>query len=146
MPVYQIAPRRLRSAIKTFLEVFPHAMLWYVEGHALLVAKQDSSRIDYGLLQRKFADPEVRADLASIDIASPEQLLTHLRMGPVQIRAYLDAEPDVPLNTDDSPYLEYFVPRDLFYTTADNVRELSRYFADPAALVVNAPSSGTGAR
>jgi hypothetical protein len=49
----------------------------------------------------------------------------------------VDADPNVPLNTDDYPYLEYFVPRDLFSTTADNVRELSRYFADPSALVVD---------
>jgi hypothetical protein len=56
-------------------------------------------------------------------------------MGPAEIRAYLDDEPDVPLNTDDSPYLEYFVPRDLFYTTADNVRELSRHVVDPVQLL-----------
>ena len=88
----------------------------------------------------------MREDLASIEIASPEQLLAHLRMGPAELRAYVDAEPDVPLNTDDYPYLEYFVPRDLFSTTADNVRELSRYFADPGALVVKAPSEAEGAR
>ena len=142
MPVYQIAPRRLRSAVKTFLEVFPFATLWYVDGHALLVAKLDSPDIDYGLLQQKFEDPDVREDLASIDISSPEQLLGHLRMGPAEIRAYLDAEPDVPLNTDDSPYLEYFVPRDLFYTTADNVLQLSRHVADPAQLLVNVRGHG----
>ncbi len=135
MPIYQIAPRRLRSAVKTFLEVFPDATLWYVEGHALLIAKPGSAEIDYELLQQKFENPAVRADLASIDITSPDQLLTHLRMGPAEIRAYVDAEPDVPLNTDDYPYLEYFVPRDLFYTTADNVRELSRHVVDPAQLL-----------
>jgi spermidine synthase len=146
MPVYQIAPRRLRSAIKTFLEVFPRATLWYVEGHALLIARRDSSSIDYGLLKQKFENPEVREDLASIHIESPEQLLTHLRMGPDEIRAYVDDEPDVPLNTDDYPYLEYFVPRDLFYTTADNVRELSRHVVDPAQLLVNVPGKDTAVR
>jgi spermidine synthase len=146
MPVYQIAPRRLRSAVKTFLEVFPFATLWYVDGHALLVAKQDSPLIDYGLLQQKFADPKVREDLASIEIGSPEQLLAHLRMGPAEIRAYVDDEPEVPLNPDDSPYLEYFVPRDLFYTTDDNVRELSRHVADPARLLVNVPADGAPLR
>ena len=146
MPIYQIAPRRLRSAVKTFLEVFPFATLWYVDGHALLVAKLDSPLIDYALLQRKFEDPKVREDLASIDIASPEQLLSHLRMGPAEIRAYVDAEPGVPLNTDDYPYLEYFVPRDLFATTADNVRELSRHVVDPARLLVNVPAGAAVAR
>jgi len=134
MPVYQIAPRRLRSAVKTFLDVFPHATLWYVDGHALLVAKTTSAAIDVELLRERLQHPTVREDLASIGIGSPEELLAHLRMGPAEIRAYVDAEPDVPLNTDDHPYLEYFVPRDLFFTTADNLRELSRHFAEPGRL------------
>jgi spermidine synthase len=144
MPIYQIAPLRLRSAVKTFLEVFPNATLWYVEGHALLVAAQDSPSIDYGLLQAKFADPRVREDLASIDIGSPEELLSHLLMGPAEIRAYVEDVPQVPLNTDDYPYLEYFVPRDLFYTTADNVRELSAHAVDPATLVESIPEDAAG--
>jgi spermidine synthase len=141
MPIYQIAPSRLRSAVKTFAEVFPHATLWYVEGHALLVARQESASIDLDLLRRKFEHPAVREDLASIDIRSPEELLGHLLLGPAGIRAYIADEADVPLNTDDYPYLEYFVPRDLFYTTADNVRELSRHAADPARGLVEGAAS-----
>jgi spermidine synthase len=139
MPIYQIAPRRLRSAVKTFLDVFPHATLWYVDGHALLVAAAGVPPIDYGRLARKLADPKVRDDLASIGIRSPEDLLSHLLMGPRELRAYVEAEQGVPVNTDDYPYLEYFVPRDLFYTTADNVRALSVHAIDPAELVAHIP-------
>ena len=140
MPIYQIAPLRLRSAIKTFLAVFPNATLWYVEGHALLVAKKSLPSIDYGLLKQKFDDPRIREDLASIDIHSPEELLSHLLMGPAEIRAYIEDDRDVPLNTDDYPYLEYFVPRDLFHTTAENVRDFAAHLVDPADLVENIPA------
>jgi spermidine synthase len=140
MPIYQIAPLRLRSAIKTFLAVFPNATLWYVEGHALLVAKKSLPSIDYGLLKQKFDDPRIREDLASIDIHSPEELLSHLLMGPAEIRAYIEDDRDVPLNTDDYPYLEYFVPRDLFHTTAENVRDFAAHLVDPASLVENIPA------
>jgi spermidine synthase len=140
MPVYQISPRRLRSAVKTFLDVFPNATLWYVESHALLVAKPDSAAIDYRLLRRKFDDPSVREDLASIEIGSPEELLSHLMMGPEEIRAFVGEEPDLPVNTDDYPYLEYFVPGDLFFTTLDNAGEIADHLSDPARLVENMPA------
>jgi spermidine synthase len=138
MPIYQIAPLRLRSAVKTFLDVFPNATLWYVDGHALLVAARGSPPIDFPTLAARFADPRVGEDLASIDIRTPEELLSHLLMGPAEIRAYVDAAPDVPTNTDDYPYLEYFVPRDLFRSTAENVRLLAAHAVDPATLVEGA--------
>jgi spermidine synthase len=140
MPVYQIAPSRLRSAIKTFLEVFPEATLWYVQNHALLVAKPDAPAIDYRLLERKFQVPRIREDFASIGIHSPEELLGHLILGPRELRAFVE-ERKAPLNTDDFPYLEYFVPGDLFHGTRDNVRELLEHLADPTRYVKNLPDA-----
>ncbi len=49
------------------------------------------------------------------------------------------------MNTDDYPYLEYFVPTDLFFTSDDNVRELIRHLGDPADLVANLPSDAAAA-
>ena len=140
MPIYQISPLRLRSAVKTFLEVFPTATLWYVEGHALLIGRIGSPVIDYDLLVRKFRDPSVRADLESIDIRSPEELLSHLMMGPDDLHAFVGDVQGVPINTDDRPYLEYFVPRDLFYTTFDNARGFAPHLSDPAGLVRGLPT------
>jgi spermidine synthase len=136
MPLYQIAPLRLRSAIRTFVEVFPHATLWYVDNHALLLAREDSSRIDFAMLQERFEQPEVREDLVSIGIASTEALVSHLLMGPEELRAFVGKD-QVPLNTDDHPYLEYFVPGDLFYRVDDNERALTEYLAVPASYVHN---------
>jgi spermidine synthase len=135
MPIYQISPLRLRSAIKSFVKAFPDATLWYVEGHALLVSKLDDSPIDYQMLEHNFDDAHVREDLESIDIDSAVALVGHLIMGPDQIRSYIaDSIEPVPLNTDDYPYLEYFVPTDLFFTSTDNVREFAKHLAQPADL------------
>lgn len=139
MPLYQISPTRLRSAVGTFLAVFPDATLWHVENHALLVAKAEPLSIDYAELERKFAQPRLREDLASIDIDTPEQLLALLLMGPEELRRFVDAEPGVPENTDDHPYLEYFVPRDLFHGDQGNVREIVKHLADPARFVTDLP-------
>jgi hypothetical protein len=145
MPIYQISPTRLRSAMKTFLEVFPNATFWYVKNHGLFVAKVDSPVIDYVQLRKKFWDPAIRRDMASIDVNSPEEFMALLLMGPEEIRAYVDDEPSVPLNTDDYPYLEYFVPGDLFYQPIDNVRELIRHTADPTRFIVNQPAESVAA-
>ncbi|MFQ5415991.1 MAG: fused MFS/spermidine synthase [Myxococcota bacterium] len=139
MPIYQIAPRRLRSAVATFLDVFPEASLWYVANHALLIAKKHASRIDFEALRGKLEDPKVREDLSSIGIPSAEVLLSHLIMGPAELRAYVDAGGDVPLNSDSYPYLEYFVPRDLFRGTVDNLREFVKFLANPADYAERMP-------
>ncbi len=139
MPIYQISPTRLRSAMKSFAEVFDSATFWYVKNHGLFVARYGDATIDYETLARRFNDPAVRDDLASIDIESPEHLLSHLLMGPEEIRAYTNAEPNIPTNTDDYPYLEYYVPGDLFYTPRDNVKQLVQYLTDPTRYVRNLP-------
>jgi spermidine synthase len=140
MPLYQIAPERLRSAMKTFVEVFPGATFWYVKNHGLLVARRDDGLLDPEVAARRLRDPRVRADLASIDLGSLEQLLGLLLLGPDEIRRFAGSRPGIPLNTDDRPYLEYFVPADLFYRPADNLRALLAYEAAPWNLVRNPPA------
>jgi len=139
MPMYQISPTRLRSAMKSFAGVFDSATFWYVKNHGLLVARRGDPTIDYDILARRFENPVVRDDLASIGIESPEQFLSLLLLGPEEIQAFVAAEPDVPINTDDFPYLEYFVPGDLFYRPVENVRQLVRHLIDPTRLVRNLP-------
>ena len=115
-------------------------MLWHVKNHALLVATKDAPSIDYPLLARKFEQPSVREDLARIGIDSPEELMSLLLMGPAEIRAFVERGPGVPDNTDDYPYLEYFVPSDLFYDERDNLREMLMHLVDPIALLRDVPS------
>lgn len=142
MPLYQISPKRLRSAMKTFVEVFPNATFWYVMRHGLFVAKMDSAEIDFEQLHRKFAEqPALREDLASIGIDSPEELLGHLLLGPDEIRAFVEADGGAPSNTDDYPYLEYFVPRDLFARPLANVQAIVAHSTEPTRFVVNQPAA-----
>jgi hypothetical protein len=68
-----------------------------------------------------------------------------LMMGPAELRAYVDANGSVPLNTDDFPYLEYFVPRDLFYQVLDNSSEFARNLTNPGDLVSGLPPSSRAA-
>ncbi len=145
MPLYQIAPTRLRSALASFAAVFPEATLWYVRNHALLVARGDGAPLvdspaDWQRLRERMGDSRVHADLDAVGFGTPEQLLAGLLLGPAEIRAFAAAEPGVPRNTDDHPYLEYFVPADLHSGPADNLRELLRFEADPTAALPGLPA------
>jgi len=139
MPLYQVAPKRLRSAMASFAAVFPNATFWYVKNHGLFIARKDDATLDYRIVAQRFEDPEVRADLASIDIHTPEDLLSLMLLGPDEVRAFLAVDRGVPLNTDDFPYLEHFVPRDLFYAADSIMAELVPFAIDPAKYVSHQP-------
>ncbi|HZU95739.1 MAG TPA: fused MFS/spermidine synthase [Planctomycetota bacterium] len=135
MPIYQMSPRSLRSAFKSFLEVFPQGTFWYVKNHGLFVARDGEPTIDAALLMKKLADENVRRDLASIHASTPEELLSLLLLGPEEARAYVNGDASAPLNTDDFPYLEYQCPREIFFRPRQNVEELVRYARPRADLV-----------
>jgi hypothetical protein len=66
-------------------------------------------------------------------------LLSLLILGPKEIATFIEAEPGVPLNTDDYPYLEYFVPGDLYVGIDENVEALTARTGDPAQTVRGLP-------
>jgi spermidine synthase len=139
MPLYQLSPRSVRVAFKSFLSVFPQATFWYVKNHGLFVAREGSAAIDWSLLSRKLANENVRRDLASIQAAEPDQLLDLLLLGPEEARAYVEDDPTAPLNTDDFPYLEYEAPREVFFRPRDNVADILRFAKARPDLVRGLP-------
>lgn len=140
MPIYQLSPRSLRVAFKSFLDVFPQATFWYVKNHGLFVARVGETTLDWSLLKEKLANENVHHDLASIDAAEPEDFLALLLLGPEEARAYCEADPEAPLNTDDFPYLEYQAPREVFRRPRENVVELVKFAKPRADLVKGLPA------
>lgn len=140
MPLYQLSPRSLRSAMRSFVEVFPHATLWYVKNHALFVARADDARIDYALLARKLAMEPVAKDLATIGVRSAEDFLGLLLLGPDEVRAFVAEDPDAPPNTDDLPYLEYATPREIFARPRDNVAAFLPHARPVPDLIAGLPA------
>ena len=136
MPIYSVSPKSFDVAFRTFASVFQNATLWYVRGHALFVATSEPFKIDYAEVRARLEHPDVRDDLASIDIRGPEEFLSHLLMGPDEVKAYLAGRPDGDtLNTDDNAYLEYWTPFEFLNPTKDIVAGLLPYAGyDPALL------------
>ncbi|HFE52480.1 MAG TPA: tetratricopeptide repeat protein [Bacteroidetes bacterium] len=148
LPLFGLAPEDLKSILKTFQAVFPHASLWIANNcrnrHALLIGwKEDRPlRIDFDQIRRKMQDPAVKEDLAGIHMQSPYDVIDCLVLDEDGIRKFTAG---APLNTDDHPFLDFHTPRvygpdELIW--ARNLEQVLRYRCLPWKLVqVSGPDS-----
>lgn len=99
----EILPRMMLQTLRT---EFPHVSLWIpsrMEGVA--IASMQPLQIDEERLRLRQADPGVRADLAAIGLADPEQLLATFLCADADLAGFVA---DAPLVTDNRPRIEYF--------------------------------------
>jgi spermidine synthase len=83
VPLYQTDPETVRSAIATFVSVFPHTTIWNNdlggEGYdVMLLGQLEPVRIDIGELARRLARPDhslVRASLSEVGLGTELSLL-----------------------------------------------------------------------
>ncbi|EIM25362.1 spermidine synthase [Microvirga lotononidis] len=94
-----------RSLVRSFVDVFPHAMLWTTELHEmLLVGSMDPMTLDLGRIRQRMALPDVAPALAEVGVRSPEVLLATYVMGRDGLVRFARNAPAV---TDDRPGIEY---------------------------------------
>jgi spermidine synthase len=94
--------------MRTFLDVFPHATLWYDAN--FMVGTKRPLMVDPTALDRQRQDPVTRAALDAIGLTSPDILRSWFTGGPDEMRRFVG---DGPLLTDDRPLVEYhqWLPR-----------------------------------
>lgn len=102
------APAEYTLIMRTFLDVFPHATLWY--DATLLVGAHQPLRLDAKAIERLRREPQTREALDAVGLASFEVLCQWYTAGPEQMRAFVGPGPVL---TDDRPLVEYrWLPRD----------------------------------
>ncbi len=117
--------------------VFPHMSLWYTGSYVVAVGGLSPLTFDLDVLGQRMAHKEIRQDLESVGIDSPESLLVLHLLDEDGIDAFVG---DGPINTDDRAYLEHSAARCFGReTTPENLEDLTRVRSLPASLVV-----GTG--
>jgi spermidine synthase len=92
-----------RLIMRTFLDVFPEATLWY-DG-TLMTGSVRPLRIRAAALQSRRATPETRAALDEIGLPDFATLAGWYTAGPVEMRAFVG---EGPILTDDRPLVEYY--------------------------------------
>jgi len=119
IPFHLLSDPEVRMTARSFLEVFPHSSLWFtpLRQNVVLMGSRNPMIIDYAALAETFAIPGVREDLAYVNITDPVDFLGNFIMGGEALADYVG---DIPLNTDNHPYLE-FTPA-LAYFVADQYR------------------------
>ena len=117
-------------AIRTFLDEFPHAMLWYfppVAGFAMtntfLVGSNDPLAIDPAYMRRALeTDPASFQGIRKYGLASAEAVLAHWIGEKDTLQRII---PTGPVNTFDRPYYEFYSPAD--YAVPPNQRTVQNH-------------------
>lgn len=111
LPYYALSNRDATMMLKTFGAVFGNVFLWKAPRglDLLMVGSQKPFR---------FSAEEIHARVAALN-RSGEPLDFLLSRDPAQVREIVLAEPDVPINTDDRPLLEFHAARNFITGVRD---------------------------
>ena len=141
VPFHGISQAEYKIIVHTFLETFPNASLWLLDGHderltegghSLLVAMKPNLSFDMDQLARKLAQPAVRADLIEFELDTPSQIMGHFVCGPKTLKAWTKGSP---INTDDLPLTQYLTKH-----SAGKLSELSMFaelLQSPWPMLIN---------
>ncbi|HLB74285.1 MAG TPA: fused MFS/spermidine synthase [Sedimentisphaerales bacterium] len=103
-----LRPEDFQVIVRSFQAAMPHCSLWMVNNcvnkHAVIVGTMEPMKIDFGRISELVARSSIAADLAVINIFSAYDFLDSLVVGEEGLRAIGG---DGPLNTDDTPSLEF---------------------------------------
>ncbi len=118
LQIYELAPERILSVLKTFQSVFPYVMVFTpaLDSNDLLILGRSSPwRVDWAKATERLAALGPEMERAEVD--SLEELLALMLFTDAEIVA---AAGDVPLNTDDNAFIEFGAPRDLLTFAEDD--------------------------
>lgn len=118
LQIYQLSTDSLRSVLATFQKVFPHVLVFRVEGATkgkdlLLVGSQTALPIDQltDRLRKRISDPRIAAELARVNIKREADIRSWYVCDETQLAP---AVAGAVINTDDNMHIETTVPREAF--------------------------------
>jgi Tfp pilus assembly protein PilF len=86
LPTYQMPVEAVELAVQTFLDVFPHALV-FAGGHRDFILLGSRAPIDLGRLEQRFYEqPAVTADLRRMRIPKPLSLIARVVQGDATLR------------------------------------------------------------
>lgn len=108
LPLYQLSPTDFATIIRTFVDVFPNATMWFCGIDTVLIGTKGDHRISLKRMGEHMSDPKVMAHLLSMGVQKPADVLGWYVAGPEQLDAMGG---DAPVNRVDRPILEFTAPR-----------------------------------
>ncbi|HEY5648744.1 MAG TPA: fused MFS/spermidine synthase, partial [Nitrospiria bacterium] len=108
IPMDPVSREEFTILLRSFMEVFPYSSFWYMDhtrtNFGILIGTPEPLEIDLNRLIEGTSLPEVREDLARIQVDHPFQIVHFLYLDDVGLQRYLGSGP---LHTDNRPVLEF---------------------------------------
>jgi len=105
LPTNWLSETEYQMLINSFFEVFPHTSLWYMNvSHTILLGTPGELQIDFESLAQRLQEEKTSRDLAEVDLDNPFAFLAQYVSNEDSLTKYAG---QVPLNTDDRPYVEF---------------------------------------
>lgn len=118
LQIYQLSNDSLRSVLATFQKVFPHVLVFRVQGATkgkdlLLVGSKSSMPVDQVMsrVNERIGNPRIAAELARVNIKSEADIRSWYVCDENQLTP---AVAGAVINTDDNMHIETTVPRESF--------------------------------
>ncbi len=103
IPLHGLSRAHLRQLVSAFVNVFPGAAMFHVEGAVALIGGKSPVTLDHGAIASRLAAPPVVADLSAAGFADPVRALATV----VSTGDALDEFGAVEPMTDEHPWLEF---------------------------------------
>ncbi|MHC4790404.1 MAG: fused MFS/spermidine synthase [Planctomycetota bacterium] len=105
LPTNWLSESEYQMLVKSFMKVFPHTSLWRINvAHTILLGTPSKLQIDFESLTQKLQDEKTNQDLEEVNLNNPFALLAQYVSDEDNLTEYVR---QVPLNTDDHPYVEF---------------------------------------
>lgn len=144
--LYESNLEAVKSEVATFLEVFPHGMVFanlaYGQGYdVVMLAQREPAPIDLDAIDRKLGSPEyarVAESLAEVGFYSAAHLMATFAAKRPEIDPWLA---DAQLNRDRNLRLQFLAGLGMNLYEADRIyRDMARYRTFPEGIFVGAPA------
>jgi len=127
MPMFGLSKDDLQMIFRSFLDVYPHATLWRAANdhnkHMVLIGTRERLRIDFQKFRDRVAQPEVRDDLARVDLDDAYALVNCLLLDEQGLREYSKG---ARIHSDNHPYLAFSTPKHVLASPEHPIRWLDR--------------------
>lgn len=129
VPLHSLNPEIVRSLVGTFVSVFPDACAWFVNADLFLIGSNEPLAMDYATLERRLAQPRVRAALEAVGFHDLPELICCYFMGRDALLRFTEGGSHM---SDDRPWAEFIAPKLVYENTVDqSLRELAPHLESP---------------
>ncbi|NUM56120.1 MAG: fused MFS/spermidine synthase [Candidatus Hydrogenedentes bacterium] len=143
VPLHATNLEVVRTAMRTFHEVFPYCTAWFVNADLFVAGSENPLRIDIGNAVRRMSEPQIADGMGEVGFVDATDMLSSYFMSGEAIATFAG---DAPVMSDDRPWVEFLVPRILHQNTVgDSLRALIPHFESPFAIADEQTLQSAGA-